>query len=92
MKPSESLVFGLLLFVSVATAAFIPSSTLNKTPRFAMSKEGATENTPCGSQPHPFSVLPGDPSMVLVTNVDLGDKKLEVMKGKIVFQIGETET
>lgn len=29
---------------------------------------------------HP-STLPGDPSLNLVTNVDLGDKKLEVMKG-----------
>ncbi len=28
---------------------------------------------------HP-SELPGDPSLVLVTNLDLGDKKLEVMK------------
>eukprot|EP00591_Stephanopyxis_turris_P013076 CAMPEP_0195530470 /NCGR_PEP_ID=MMETSP0794_2-20130614/33358_1 /TAXON_ID=515487 /ORGANISM="Stephanopyxis turris, Strain CCMP 815" /LENGTH=127 /DNA_ID=CAMNT_0040661987 /DNA_START=184 /DNA_END=564 /DNA_ORIENTATION=- len=32
------------------------------------------------SSPHP-SVLPGDPSMVLTTNLDLGDKKLDVMKG-----------
>jgi phenylpyruvate tautomerase len=28
---------------------------------------------------HP-SELPGDPSLILVTNLDLGDKKLEVMK------------
>ena len=26
--------------------------------------------------------LPGDPSLVLTTNVDLGDKKMEVMKGE----------
>jgi len=25
--------------------------------------------------------LPGDPSLILTTNVDLGDKKLEIMKG-----------
>lgn len=25
--------------------------------------------------------LPGDPSLILTTNVDLGDKKLDVMKG-----------
>ena len=30
---------------------------------------------------HP-STLPGDPSLNLITNVDLGDKKLEIMKGK----------
>ena len=29
----------------------------------------------------PFNELPGDPSLILVTNVDLGDKKLDVMKG-----------
>jgi len=32
--------------------------------------------------PHlPFCDLPGDPSLILTTNVDLGDKKLEIMKG-----------
>ena len=31
---------------------------------------------------HPFCDLPGDPSLILTTNVDLGDKKLEIMKGK----------
>jgi hypothetical protein len=30
--------------------------------------------------PHPFSQLPGDPSLLLVTNLDLGDKKIEIMK------------
>ena len=32
-----------------------------------------------------FNELPGDPSLLLVTNVDLGDKKLEVMKGKFRY-------
>ena len=35
--------------------------------------------SPCELNSHP-SALPGDPSLILVTNVDLGDKKLEVMK------------
>eukprot|EP00537_Pseudo-nitzschia_pungens_P009679 CAMPEP_0172381396 /NCGR_PEP_ID=MMETSP1060-20121228/70926_1 /TAXON_ID=37318 /ORGANISM="Pseudo-nitzschia pungens, Strain cf. cingulata" /LENGTH=144 /DNA_ID=CAMNT_0013109169 /DNA_START=117 /DNA_END=551 /DNA_ORIENTATION=+ len=39
--------------------------------------ESASTASPC---PHPFASLPGDPSLVLVTNLDLGDKKLEVMK------------
>jgi hypothetical protein len=30
--------------------------------------------------PHPFSQLPGDPSLLLVTNMDLGTNKLEIMK------------
>lgn len=29
---------------------------------------------------HPFCDLPGDPSLILTTNIDLGDKKLEIMK------------
>eukprot|EP00536_Pseudo-nitzschia_multiseries_P014749 jgi/Psemu1/262397/estExt_Genewise1Plus.C_7630015 len=39
--------------------------------------ESVSAASPC---PHPFAALPGDPSLVLVTNLDLGDKKLEVMK------------
>ena len=31
---------------------------------------------------HPFCDLPGDPSLILTTNVDLGAKKLDIMKGK----------
>jgi hypothetical protein len=31
---------------------------------------------------HPFCDLPGDPSLILTTNVNLGDKKLDIMKGK----------
>ena len=45
------------------------------------------DTPPCAAggngEPHPFSMLPGDPSMVLITNVDLGDKKLEIMKGML---------
>jgi len=33
---------------------------------------------------HP-SILPGDPSLTLTTNLDLGDKKLEIMKGVCEF-------
>ena len=29
---------------------------------------------------HPHCDLPGDPSLILQTNVDLGDKKADVMK------------
>lgn len=39
---------------------------------------------PCASSPHPFTMLPGDPSLILTTNVDLGDKKLEIMKGEFL--------
>jgi hypothetical protein len=32
---------------------------------------------------HPFCQLPGDPSLILTTNVDLGSAKLDVMKGEL---------
>lgn len=31
---------------------------------------------------HPFCELPGDPSLILTTNIDLGSNKLNIMKGK----------
>jgi hypothetical protein len=47
-----------------------------------MSADGTINNDePCMGA-HPFNALPGDPSLHLVTNVDLGDKKLEIMKGR----------
>lgn len=32
---------------------------------------------------HPFCQLPGDPSLILTTNVDLGSAKMDVMKGML---------
>ena len=29
---------------------------------------------------HPHCDLPGDPSLILTTNIDLGDKKAEILK------------
>jgi hypothetical protein len=36
---------------------------------------------------HPFCQLPGDPSLILTTNVDLGSAKLDVMKGMLLFTL-----
>mmetsp|Transcript_17650 Transcript_17650/g.29983 ORF Transcript_17650/g.29983 Transcript_17650/m.29983 type:complete len:103 (+) Transcript_17650:21-329(+) len=44
---------------------------------------------------HPFCSLPGDPSLILTTNVDLGDKKMEIMKAcskAIAAQTGKPES
>lgn len=51
-----------------------------------MTNHGNVCDTPCGSltndgSPHP-STLPGDPSLILTTNLDLKDQKVEIMKGK----------
>jgi hypothetical protein len=46
------------------------------------SKEGDHDVATIAAAPrHPFCDLPGDPSLILTTNVDLGSKKLEIMKG-----------
>jgi hypothetical protein len=34
---------------------------------------------------HPNCLLPGDPSLILTTNVDLGAQKMEIMKGALIF-------
>ena len=53
----------------------------------AMSSNNQNEqdiNKPCQDidmNTHP-SLLPGDPSLILTTNLDLGNKKTEVLKGK----------
>ena len=44
-----------------------------------MSSKDSSSDAKPNTCVHP-SELPGDPSLVLVTNLDLGDKKLEVMK------------
>jgi hypothetical protein len=73
------LVLGALLLVVSPTLGFVLNRTsLKKNVCLNMSqKEDA--------HAHPFCSLPGDPSLLLTTNVDLGDKKLEIMKGKILF-------
>lgn len=46
---------------------------------------GPKNEPPCAGA-HPFNSLPGDPSLLLVTNVDLGEKKMEIMKGQSVLR------
>ena len=40
----------------------------------------ATSKSTMSTSSHPFCDLPGDPSLILTTNVDLGDSKLQIMK------------
>ena len=83
IKPMKLLaVSALLLFqFSVTTFAFVPA--VNKTQRsVAMSADGNNYEAPCVGE-HPFNKLPGDPSLILTTNADLGDKKMDIMKGRV---------
>ena len=63
----------LLLFLQITLTLL--SSSLSLVSAFAMS------SIPNARHPHhPHCDLPGDPSLILQTNVDLGDKKADVMK------------
>ena len=54
-------------------------SAITTNDKMDSTNDAATTN---GGGEHPFCSLPGDPSLILTTNVDLGDKKMEIMKGK----------
>lgn len=70
---ASRLVLLTLLLTCTLVSSFHP---LSKTGALSQQqKMSATEN-----DIHPFCQLPGDPSLILTTNVDLGDKKLDVMK------------
>lgn len=60
----------------VLTQAFVVSH------RNYLKRTGHRLNNMSSSQNHPFCSLPGDPSLMLTTNVDLGDKKLDIIKGE----------
>jgi hypothetical protein len=65
------LIFVLILgFNTFVARAFSPTILSGRRPKSAMSAH------------HPFCDLPGDPSLILTTNIDLGDKKIEIMKGQ----------
>eukprot|EP00539_Tryblionella_compressa_P016087 CAMPEP_0178842368 /NCGR_PEP_ID=MMETSP0746-20121128/15463_1 /TAXON_ID=913974 /ORGANISM="Nitzschia punctata, Strain CCMP561" /LENGTH=175 /DNA_ID=CAMNT_0020505685 /DNA_START=21 /DNA_END=548 /DNA_ORIENTATION=+ len=71
---------GFFQFVHSSPAFVSPNNTVSKAKlnkKLSLEMSGAKQD----SCPHPFSELPGDPSLVMVTNLDLGDKKLEIMKG-----------
>ena len=72
----------LLIFLPTVTHAFFQSSILRTFVVVMASPQDDTSPTPS----HPFCELPGDPSLILTTNVDLGAKKLDVMKGKLLMK------
>ena len=66
-----------LLGLVHGSPAFISTARSNQVTNLRMSSD-----KPCQQWPptgHPSS-LPGDPSLILTTNVDLGDKKMDIMK------------
>ena len=70
------LIFVLILgFSTIVVGAFSPHIFVGSRPKSVMSAH------------HPFCDLPGDPSLILTTNIDLGDKKVEIMKGQCSIQM-----
>jgi hypothetical protein len=75
----------------MTVVAMSSSNTDNSNSNAAFDTEGAA-----GAGRHPFCDLPGDPSLILTTNIDLGERKMEIMKGvysfdafeKIAFRLG----
>ena len=85
MKSLDVVVF--FFFVSLGFVAAKPPAFITPTKSPKQSQQAAmstnTDENAGRSQPHhPFCDLPGDPSMHIVTNVDLADKKLDIMKGE----------
>ena len=76
----------LTLQVKKITSFTLTSTTQAFTRKDVTTKMDSTSTPCCDMSGHP-STLPGDPSLNLVTNVDLGDKKLEIMKGKAIALI-----
>lgn len=73
------LFFTLLFFLCSLADSFAPKAL-----KVALvNNRHVTKMASCmDTEAHP-STLPGDPSLNLVTNVDLGDNKLDFMKGAI---------
>ncbi|KAL7549385.1 hypothetical protein ACHAWF_012655 [Thalassiosira exigua] len=74
-------------FFSSSAAPLAVSSRRSAAPHLAskiMSSSSSSGETPqsadAAAQRHPHCDLPGDPSLILTTNVDLGDDKGEILK------------
>jgi phenylpyruvate tautomerase len=77
--------FGVLIHFALSITALVspvPILVFSRNPTsFNMAVHADDSDTSqMNSCPHPFTELPGDPSLLVVTNVDLGNKKLDIMK------------
>lgn len=68
------LVFSLSCSIALSFAPIDSKSVVNTSVMSTSTNNDRIED-------HPFCSLPGDPSLILTTNVDLGDKKMAIMKG-----------
>ena len=76
---NSHLVLFLIYLVSIRNAFSFTISANSVEGKTSSTSLSMSHFTPCELNAHPSS-LPGDPSLNLVTNVDLGDKKLDFMK------------
>ena len=86
MLKFATLVFALLTatFFHSSTQAFIQQQQHQLVVQQTTSTEIMSAQSTSSEEhsDHPFCHLPGDPSLILTTNVDLADKKMEIMKGE----------
>jgi len=66
----------ILLGLSFVSSFTPPSRSVRRLVRFRNMK---SSDTPLSAR-HPHCDLPGDPSLILTTNVDLGDDKGDILK------------
>lgn len=81
----QTLAFVILLTKSVCAFTTDPrlTTTSSKKTTTHLTADMSSSNSQVDpTNRHPFCDLPGDPSLMLTTNVDLGSKKLDIMKGK----------
>jgi hypothetical protein len=71
-----------VLFICLLGSSFVLTQAFVGFHRSYLKRTGHRLNNMSSSQDHPFCSLPGDPSLMLTTNVDLGDKKLDIIKGE----------
>jgi len=84
MKAWQYLILSAISLVSTVTSGFIVDQSLPVADRRLTTMSsgpstGMNDANHAGAE-HPFCSLPGDPSLILTTNVDLGDKKMDIMK------------
>lgn len=75
----------LAALLATSVQAFVESKIFPSYKQESLVKKAMASENSVPSH-HPFCDLPGDPSLMLTTNVDLGSKKLEIMKGESTYQ------
>lgn len=72
----------LIILLVSRSSAFVQQQQHSSSTSITEMSEEKPDQQQHATPHHPFCDLPGDPSLILTTNVDLGDKKMEIMKSE----------